>query len=282
MAVLRPLDSFPLVRTCQADELRAVLAQVYAEPTVEFASGSKTVNAHVNACPLQNVKIGYTSYGTDLRLDFPEVDAFLQLFPIRGQGEIIGKKHGAALLAAESSVSISPNTGYTGKYGADYEFLILRIDTRSLTECLEALTGAPVNKPLQISLQQNRGPLESLLQSYLQSLVNTLRDADSTTSFPHWWISQSEQLLMTLVLHANQHNYSHLFTQEAPSPSSTELSLAEQYIEENWQQPITLQDLVTITGVSAFSLFRSFKQRHGCSPLAFVSQVRARRGRLPS
>ena len=43
--------------------------------------------------------------------------------------------------------------------------------------------------------------------------------------------------------------------------------------------PITLEDLAQVSGVSAFSLFRSFKGSRGLSPMEFVNQVRLRRAR---
>jgi AraC-like DNA-binding protein len=49
------------------------------------------------------------------------------------------------------------------------------------------------------------------------------------------------------------------------------------FSEANWQQPISLEDLAVVTGVSTFSLFRSFKQSRGYLPLTVASQVRSRR-----
>jgi transcriptional regulator GlxA family with amidase domain len=48
----------------------------------------------------------------------------------------------------------------------------------------------------------------------------------------------------------------------------------EEYIYENWNRPIRIDELIAITGISARSLFHSFKKAHGYSPIAFAKMVR--------
>ena len=49
---------------------------------------------------------------------------------------------------------------------------------------------------------------------------------------------------------------------------------AEQFIEANWDQPITIEAVVAATNVSARSLFSAFKAGRGYSPMDFVKRVR--------
>jgi transcriptional regulator GlxA family with amidase domain len=54
---------------------------------------------------------------------------------------------------------------------------------------------------------------------------------------------------------------------------------AEDYIEAHWDQPITVEALALVTNSSARSVFHTFKQSRGYSPMAFVKQVRMRHAR---
>ena len=266
------LDNFPLVRTADCDEVRAALAQVYAEPTLRLARSTERLDARLNNCPLHVTGLAYGAYGGAVTLDFPAVDCFVQFLPLRGRGEIVSRSQPAAMVAGQTCVAISPDAGYQASYSEDYETLVLKIDPQALTRKLAAITGVNVNEPLQMELQPNRSERMLALCSYLSALAKTL--SDSVSPLPNWWLSQTEQLLIVMFLCAHRHNYSHLFEQEAPDCAPWQVRRAEDYIEANWQEGITLEALAEVTGVSGFSLFRSFRRARGYSPFQYVSQVR--------
>ena len=110
---------------------------------------------------------------------------------------------------------------------------------------------------------------------YLPMLAEML--SESVSPLPTWWISQTEQLLMVMFLCGHRHNYSHLLEQEAPDCAPWQVRRAEDYIEANWQEGITLEALAEVTGVSGFSLFRSFRKTRGYSPFEYASEVRSKR-----
>ena len=83
-----------------------------------------------------------------------------------------------------------------------------------------------------------------------------------------------------MFLHANRHNHSHLLERSAPDASARLVRRVEEYIEANWQRPITLEGLVALTGVSALSLFQSFKKYRGYSPMKFGAEIRDRKRNL--
>jgi hypothetical protein len=274
VAGAKPLDNFPLAHTTNSEKVREALARVYAQPTLQFGRGSKMLNARLNECRLQNVRLAYGNYGGAVCLNFPAVDCFLQLLPLKGKGEIISKHQPVSLVAATTSATISPDAGYQANYSADYEGLVLKLDSRILTKKLAAMTGATIHTPLMMDLQQNCTQSALTLRQYLPVLANILSDA--VAPLPAWWVSQTEQLLMVMFLCGHKHNYSHLLEREAPDSAPWQVRKAEDYIEANWRETVTLEDLAKLTGVSAFSLFRSFKKARGYSPWDFVSQVRSR------
>jgi AraC-binding-like domain len=273
---LRPLDNFPLVRTSKIEDTREALARVYAKPALEVARGCSDLVSSINNCQLRHVGLAYGSFGAAVRLEFPATGFFSILFPVHGKGEIISGKTLVSLTVG-SSATISQDMGHVASYSADYQYLVLRIDAQALTKKLESITGATIDEPLQVAPRQDlRQPAAQMLQKYLPLLVDTLSAAHPP--FPDWWISQTEQLLMTLFLCGHSHNYSHLLERGPPNAAPWQVQQAEDYIEANWQRAITLEDLAQVTGVSAFSLFRSFKKSRGYSPSEFLAQLRSRQG----
>jgi hypothetical protein len=271
-----PLDNFPLIRSRDIEEVCDAIGRIFARPAFAPLRGVDKVDATVNNCRLQHVSLAYGAYGADLELEYPETDLFVQFFPLRGKAEIRCGHTAAALIPGAGAV-VSPGVSHTANFDADYAHVVLRIDARVLTEKLAAMTGATINAPLRVAPQHDvRQPAAHMLQRYLPLLIKTLGEANPP--FPSWWIAQTEQLLMTLFLCGHRHNYSHLF-EEAPAEAAPhQVRRTEEYIEANAQRAISLEELAAVTGVSAFSLFRSFKQSRGYSPLEFARQC-SRRGR---
>ncbi len=269
------LDNFPLVRTVDCCEVRSALARVYAEPTLRLARGTESLNATLNECPLHVTGLAYRKYGGAVSLDFPATDCFVQLMPLRGSGEIVSRRQPAALVAGQTCAAISPDAGYQANYDKDYGALVLKIDPQALTNKLAAMTGVSVGEPLRTDLQPNRSQRMLTLCRYLPMLAEML--SESVSPLPTWWISQTEQLLMVMFLCGHRHNYSHLLEQEAPDCAPWQVRRAEDYIEANWQEGITLEALAEVTGVSGFSLFRSFRKTRGYSPFEYASEVRSKR-----
>jgi transcriptional regulator GlxA family with amidase domain len=58
---------------------------------------------------------------------------------------------------------------------------------------------------------------------------------------------------------SNVNNYSQYLKGRPNSAGVEELRAAEEYIEAHWDQPITMEALTAVTGVSARSLYYSFR-----------------------
>lgn len=276
MNSFRPLDNFPAIRTFDIEEAREGLGRIYVKPTLASPPPDGGFRAVVNECRLQNVRLVYASFGAPFGLEFPAADYFLQMLPMRGNGEVLTRR-GTLPLSAGVGATISPDAGYSVRYGADYEAVVLKVDKEALTNKLVAMTGATVNEPLRVDpVFDSTRPAAKILQQYLPVLANTLSAA--VAPLPPWWEKQTEQLLMTMFLCAHRHNYSHLMEDDAPDAAPWQIRRVEEYIEAHWQAPIMLEDLAEVAGVSAFSLFRSFKKTRGYSPLEFAARVRAKNG----
>ena len=79
---------------------------------------------------------------------------------------------------------------------------------------------------------------------------------------------------MVSFLTANDSNYSLVLRRPARSAASWQVRRVEAYIEANWDQPLTIEALALVTGVSARTLFHSFRKSRGYSPMDFAKRIR--------
>lgn len=237
---------------------------------------ARALDAVVNHCCLQHIELNYASYGADVRLAFPESRFVSQIFPIAGKGE--ATVDGLSVTVdADHSVCVPGATGMTITTNADYQRLILCIDATSLADQLASLTGIPLAAPLQVQPAQDASsPAARHLRANFLFLVNQMSAAAPP---PPVLLAEFEQALMTMFLHANRHNYSHLLAEDPAAVSGRAVRRAEEYIEAKWAGPINTADLAATSGVGVRSLVRAFLQQRGCSPREFLARIRLRQAR---
>ena len=266
----RPLDRFPIVRTQNVEEMRAALTRVYARP--QLRAKITKVDATLNYLQLRHVGLGYTKYGIDLSGAYPESESYLQAFPLRGRGEVAIKKF-TSPLGPGRGLTVSPGRRFAAKADADYEHLFVVVSMHGLTEKLSAIVGRPIGRALEFEpIMNDAHPAAKALRDHLGFLVRTV--SESEIPLPKLVLEEFAQTLMVMILHANRHNYSRLLQKVSRDVASWQVRRAEDYIEANWRRPITLEDIVQVTGASAFDLFRSFKKSRGYSPMELADRVR--------
>ena len=275
--VPRPLDRFPLIRAHHTEGAREALSRVYSNNLrLEPLERAGVVDITVNSCQLQQTGLNYTGYGAGVRVDFCGSRFVTLSFPIKGRAEtVIGGAE--RLLGPERGLITPADRAFAVKLNADYEHIVLRMDPKALEEKLTALVGAPVAGALQFDpLMEFSCTHANLLRENLFFLVDMV--GTSSVPVPTLLQAEFEQALMVMFLCASRHRYSHLLNDDPPDAAPAEVRRAEEYIEANWREPVTLEDLAAVTGTSAFSLFRSFKKHRGYTPMEFAERVRARRG----
>ena len=92
-------------------------------------------------------------------------------------------------------------------------------------------------------------------------------------------LAELEQAILVAFLCGTGHNYSQLLEDRPLGAGGWRVRRVEEYIEANWDQPITIEALAVVADASARSIFLSFKKHRGFSPMTFVKQVRLRRAK---
>jgi AraC-like DNA-binding protein len=273
-----PLRRFPAVRTRDADEFRQRMAGLFSVRSMDFGRGtSRTFAGHLNHRQLRDVGLVYARYGTPLEACLSQGDSYLEGFPIRGHGQyVLDGAEGAS--SPNRGITFGPGTDLRLKYSADFEHLILRIAPQRLVRTLSRLIDRPIDLPLRMTSRDGPNPATAAQRRLVEFVVQELDRTD--TPLPDLVLTELEQTLVLSYLNCNPHNYSHLLG-ESPARSAApwQVRLAEQYIEQHWDQPMTIEALALATNSSVRSLFYSIRKSRGVSPMVFLRRVRLRHAR---
>ena len=270
-----PLSNFPMLRTRHIDKVRAAMTKFCAEPVIEPSDRSEQVNAVLNNCQLRDMSVCYSSFDAGLDWELPESARIVQFFPLAGAGR--ADIRGASIpMTPSRSVVIPVNVDYKVSFRCDYRHLVLHLNPDAVTRKLSAIIGRPVRPGLTLDPEQDLSTSAAQnLRTLLLFLVDQLNAIGAQPSDPA--LVEMEQSLIVAFLCGNRHNYSALLDEGTARTAPRTVRRAEEFIEANWNKPITVEDLAAVAGTSARSLFRTFRQNRGCSPMVFAKQVRLRR-----
>ena len=273
----KPLDRFPVIRTENVDEMKATIAEYYGDVRLEV-SGNSGFRAHGNHCQLSRVGISYARYGAAVSHFYPSLSPSYAV-PLAAAGAGWGKSAGRAIGVNRRQTLIgSPGMPGELHVGPEFEELTVQLDASAVRQALAGLLGAEIASDLGFEPVLNlEDPTNRLWRRLLQFLIDEVEAGDG--ELPLAALGEIEQALIVMFLKANPHRYSARLHGQPVAAALRQVRLAEEYIEAHWDQPISVELLSQLSGVSARSLFDSFRKSRGYSPMAFVKQVRLRHAR---
>ena len=131
---------------------------------------------------------------------------------------------------------------------------------RSATADIVSLYKSPYRTQAFIAKGSAYADTGKLLSRFVMSELDC-----ATESVPPLMIAAFEQALIVGYLYSNIHSYSSLLNTKCAAGAPWQVRRAIEYIEENWNQPITIEALASVSGSSARSLFATFRQSRGCT-----------------
>lgn len=262
----------PFFHAATADELCEIIETRLNAKVVGIA-GQAESPAHAalaSRCLLPRSELWFCSYRCPLTLRIPDSDYVRVQFRVSGTGSTrIGRR---SVAITESQACISAGAAEID-FGVDLQQVIWRIGIPQIIGAMSTLLDQPVTKvpqfdpQLDLALPSSRAML-GILQLVLQNLQN-----GSSAGSP-LLLAEFEQALIVSFLCSSSHSLRDQLDRRTAAPAPWQVRRAENYIEANWDQPITIQAIAEATGASARSIFRAFQRHRGFSPLDFVKRVR--------
>jgi AraC-like DNA-binding protein len=164
-------------------------------------------------------------------------------------------------------------------FGAGFRHVAWIVRTDVLIRKLVALTGSPVTRPLIFDPVFRRGTLESgAFLTILNSILANIEYARAAA--PVLFIAELEHALMVSLLQTCRHTLSSLLESNVPAAGPWQVRQVEEYIATHWNAPFDIEQIASLTGMSARSIYRAFRRTRGYSPKAFARQRRLQQARL--
>ena len=277
---IEPLSRYTRLSTRDPEELECFLATKNLEVEVSTSKPHRPkLDSVINAYYLPNTYVSYLRYRTPVALiargDRPDFSLSLPAkgsFSLNlGSKEILGGKDVGTLGSPTYDQRTVLNED-SSRYG-------ISLSQNIVVRMLESMLGKPLSAPLQftpkVELQTSAGrSLTSLINMFVKDVSSDIH------AFGHSMVSmQFEQLLISMLLANQPHNYSKALSTPTPSLAPRDVKRVLDYIQEHLPEPISLPELVAISGVPGSSLFAHFKKFTGKSPLNYVCEQRLARAR---
>lgn len=263
------------MRTRDVAVLTETVARQYGKNIFSFPQRAKGLAVHANHYQLGSIGLTYATHGVPLQIMLPTFGFFAQLLSFGGDAEAVVGRSRVEIGRRRSFVA---SMGQTIKlnYAANFEQFAVRIKSGALVRKLEAIVGQHLTRELKFEPENRfkRGEAGSPAKMF-RYLLEQVDALDANKSYRHSVArAEFEQAAMVSFLCNHRHNYSHRIEQQPYKAASWQVHLAEEYIAANWDQPVTIEALAVISGASARSVFYSFKQSRGYSPIEFLKNVR--------
>jgi len=266
-----PRKNILMFDTSDPDELSAGLAPLFGRARIDRLERDVKFHCQMRYVALADIGgIVRGRYAAGMKANFPDFNAFVQGVALNGaSAHRIGRTE--VTVPKGGGVVVSPGNTRM-HFGTQFEHISVSIRPAVLIGKLAAIVGNLRLGPLQIDPAVDCHDFHSKRLERLMRFVAT--EVESSWPMPSIMQLELQQAIMVAFLLANNNNYSGLLYGEPLPAGPWQVRRAEQFVEANWNQPITIEALVAATGVSARSLFSSFKAARGCSPMDFVKRVR--------
>jgi AraC-like DNA-binding protein len=233
------------------------------------------VDTRINALYMPD-GVGYLSYihygaNVQTRQAQPSADYRIQ-FALGGACvTTVGKSR---YTCAGTHALVTSPAPHSMRLTADCRRVIAMFSRDALAKQLSALLGAPLRSELvfQPELDATRGAGRTLVE-YLRLALREFNRPDSALHSP-LAMREFEQLVMTTLLLAHRHNYSALLHGRPAAVAPRDVKRAVDYIHAHLDAPITLADLVEVSGVPGRTLREHFNHFKGMAPMAYLRRAR--------
>lgn len=261
------------------DEVRSMVGRVMKPHQLQLCGRTERLSARMHHHSLGDLSISRLRYGASVQINpGPLENFFLIQMPLAGSATI---QSGGCRIESDTHLAsvLSPDDDTQMQWHAGNDQLLLRLSRSLVERTLIGYLGHPLDRPLRFELGfrwRDNAPWCSTL-SYLMACA---------VQHPHLHLdhhklvlSQMEQLCASVLLSNHPHNH----TDTAPSRRSTVLPRhvrrAQDFMQAHAHEPITVDQLAAVAGVSARSLYAGFREFLQTSPMHYLRDLRMERAR---
>jgi AraC-like DNA-binding protein len=273
-----PAADVTLITSVDVDYARSVLNRFYYPIAVDTPHGPTGFAFDMEVIELGPLTLGQLRFGNAVSLVAAELDAYHVTLPTTGN---VLSQHAGHVVAANPSLAavFGPGHAVFTLHDPHSVEIDVKIARNALEDELSGLLGRPVDGPIDLppELDLSTGPGLSWLR-LIHLLGNELKDPETLIRKP-LIADQLRHSVLSGLLFAIPHQYYDELTAPAQPGPPRAVRRAVEAIQSEPERPYGVADLAGITGVSVRSLQEGFRRHLGCTPMAYLQQVRLERAR---
>lgn len=282
---MEKLLNYRILSTDDLDQARTAVSSTYL-PNRLMQLSNQPLQSSLNANEDYDVTVGYLTYRSEVNLQMPPSEDFYHVnLTVGGHTDAWRDDRQTWQTAGRNSgVVLLPDQLSRVSWSSDAEQVIFRFSRRRLERHLARLIGRDVVDPVQFDLGLDlRTPAGSSLYSSAMHMVSEMDRLKSRSGFADM-IRPMEELIMTQLLYASNHNYrmylepadgeSSVGAHQTPKVNDRRMQDMRDYLESRLRESITLEELAVVGSLSIRRLHSLFRSSLGTTPRNYILQRR--------
>lgn len=271
-----PMSSLARLVTTDIDEVHDHMSRMFCPHDLRIEGGNPPIAFRHHQASLKSVTFNATDYGNPygkVVVNIPPTNAlYLVQFSLTGVAQIVQEHATIDLLPGHMCV-LDPDAQVKQTFGEGYKHFTVKISKEGLESVLAQELGF---RPRELHFSRNPVRLQGAASAFAQLVRTICDDLDcGPDGFNHARARGTvEEALQRLLLASVPHNYSDLFDAPPCSPAPYYVRRVEDYIHEHSRQPITLEEMIAVSGVSARSLHAGFRRFRDTTPMVYLKNHR--------
>ena len=271
----RPLERHSVLRSTNIAEIEHAVLNTYGARRFSVVGRRPALKVYANYWAGSSVALSYCHQdGAPTELKFSEVRYFRQHFVISGNMALRAGRRDHELSPVSSCLAPADQPLIL-KASSRFDNLVFRIDRTFLAGKVAAMSGKAEPRISPNPGLQSCPAGSARLERLIRYLMAELDQGNVVPTF----LSEIEQALAVAFLCANPQLLQTALPDRPLAVGHDRLRIAEEYIEANWDQPLTLEALATVTNTSTRSLFHIFRKMRGKTPMQYLKEVRLKQAR---
>ncbi|ABQ67337.1 AraC family transcriptional regulator [Rhizorhabdus wittichii] len=271
-----PLSRLARLVTTDIDEVHDHMSRMFCPHDLRIEGGNPPIAFRHHQASLKSVTFNATDYGNPygrVVVNIPPANAlYLVQFSLSGVAQIAQENSTIELSPGQMCV-LDPDAQVKQTFGEGYKHFTVKMSKCGIEAVLAQELGF---RPRELHFSAQPVRLQGPAAAFAHLVRTICDDLDSgIAGFTHARACGTvEEALQRLLLAAVPHNYSELFDAPPSSPAPYYVRRVEDYIREHSRDPISLEEMIAVSGVSARSLHAGFRRFRDTTPMVYLKNHR--------
>lgn len=276
------LSRYPSLDVRSLDEASDIYSRMAAPVNIHGMPGKEAFSWRVHHLALGPISLVASETYSGVWADCDgAADAYLLSLPLESSAmaEMTVGTRVTSIVLGRTGALCAPGQASRVVVKSGFRSLQLTIPREAVLAAVHTLTAA---EPREVELDARISLESPRVEPFLRLVASTVQEADREEpgfGAPGVGERLAEAIILRFLL-AQPGSQTKLFDR-APRPAEPRhVRRAAEYIDANFERPITMADLTRVAGIGARSLQLGFRKHRGCSPLEFAQARRLEHARL--